>query len=106
MPNRELDELRERVDDLNSRLLDLLQERAGVVLEISRVKDELGLQAHDPVREAEMLLRLARSTAGPFGPAEVAEVFRAIFRASLALQERERHRWHAGHPLHAGGDTP
>jgi 3-deoxy-7-phosphoheptulonate synthase/chorismate mutase len=100
MPVSRLDELRERVDNLNVRILELIQERAGVVVEISQVKEELGREAHDPDREEEMLLRLTRSTSGPFGPAEVREVFKAIFRASLALQARERHS------LHAGGGTP
>jgi 3-deoxy-7-phosphoheptulonate synthase/chorismate mutase len=100
MPMSRLDELRERIDDLNVRILELVQERAEVVVEISRVKDEVGLDAHDPDREEEMLERLTRSLSGPFGPAEVREVFKAIFRASLALQNGE------SHPLHAGGGKP
>jgi 3-deoxy-7-phosphoheptulonate synthase/chorismate mutase len=106
MPNRKLDELRNHVDNLNFRLLELLQERAGAVVEISRVKEDLGLEAYDPGREEEMLRRLTRSTSGPFGTAEVREVFQAIFRASLALQERERRRWAVGHSLQTGGDMP
>jgi 3-deoxy-7-phosphoheptulonate synthase / chorismate mutase len=91
MPDR-LDHLRKRVDALNAQLLELVQERAEIVLEISRLKEELGLGSHDPRREEEMLQRLTASTSGPFGPAEIRSIFRAIFRASLGLQERARKR--------------
>jgi len=102
----ELAHLRARIDDLNRRILDLSQERAQVVLEISRLKEELGLEAHDPEREERMLNKLTRSTSGPFGPGEVREIFQALFRASLALQERERDHRRTVHPLSAGGEAP
>jgi 3-deoxy-7-phosphoheptulonate synthase/chorismate mutase len=103
----ELEKLRRRVDDLNSRLLELLQERAGTVLRISRLKEDLDLDAHDPRREEEMLRKLTRSPSGPFGAAEVREIFQAIFRASLALQKREREQpQYAEQPLPAGSEVP
>lgn len=91
MPDR-IEHLRRRVDALNAHLLALVQERAEIVLEISRLKEELGLDSHDPRREEEMLQRLTASTSGPFGPAEIRTIFRSIFRASLGLQERVRKR--------------
>ncbi|HYU35757.1 MAG TPA: chorismate mutase [Thermoanaerobaculia bacterium] len=103
-PRSELEALRRRIDDLNLRILDLAQERAAVVVEISRLKEELGLDSHDPEREEKMLRKLTRSTSGPFGPGEVREIFQALFRASLALQERDRRR--TVHPLSAGGEAP
>jgi 3-deoxy-7-phosphoheptulonate synthase/chorismate mutase len=105
MPDSDLQELRKRIDELNARLLEVLQERAEVVLEISRLKEEIGMQSHDPRREEEMLRKLTRSSSGPFGPAELREIFRAIFRASLAIQERERDAWEAEHRLRAGGEA-
>jgi 3-deoxy-7-phosphoheptulonate synthase/chorismate mutase len=91
MPDR-IEHLRKRVDALNTHLLELVQERAEIVLEISRLKEELGLDSYDPRREEEMLQRLTANTSGPFGPAEIRSIFRAIFRASLGLQERARER--------------
>jgi 3-deoxy-7-phosphoheptulonate synthase/chorismate mutase len=80
--------LRGRIDDLNGRILALLQERAGIVLEIAREKRERGLDAYDPVREEQMLQRLTAAPAGLFGPAEIRAIFKAVFRASLAIQDR------------------
>ncbi len=105
-PASELALLRARIDELNRRILALAQERAEVVLEIARSKDALGLEAYDPEREERMLQKLIRSTSGPFDPGEVREIFQALFRASLSLQERKGGRRRAVHPLSAGGEAP
>lgn len=85
---RRLAELRSQVDRLNLELLALLQERGEVVLSIAEAKEELGREAFDPRREEEMLRTLVRQSEGPFGPGELRGIFRAIFRASLELQDR------------------
>jgi 3-deoxy-7-phosphoheptulonate synthase / chorismate mutase len=103
MADSNLQDLRKHIDELNTRLLEILQERAEVVLEISRLKEEIGMQSHDPRREEEMLRKLTRASSGPFGPAELREIFRAVFRASLALQERERDSLQEDGRLRAGG---
>jgi 3-deoxy-7-phosphoheptulonate synthase / chorismate mutase len=103
MADSNLQDLRKHIDELNTRLLEILQERAEVVLEISRLKEEIGMQSHDPRREEEMLRKLTRASSGPFGPAELREIFRAVFRASLALQERERDSLQEDGHLRAGG---
>lgn len=81
---------RRKIDRLNRKILALLQERAGVVLEIARFKEAHGLRGYDPRREREMLERLTSDASGPFGSTELTEVFQAIFRASLDFQDRRR----------------
>jgi 3-deoxy-7-phosphoheptulonate synthase/chorismate mutase len=87
-----LSELRERIDVLNERILALLQERAGIVLEIASLKQARGLCAYDPQREEQMLQRLMASPAGPIGAADIREIFTAIFRACLVIQNRAASR--------------
>lgn len=84
--------LRGRIDGLNRRILELLQERAGIVLEIAALKRRQGLEGYDPRREEEMLHALMELADGPFGPTEIKDVFQAVFRASLDIQDRERRR--------------
>jgi chorismate mutase len=84
----DLAELRERIDLLNDGILALIQERAEVVLEIARVKNVLDLGAYDPRREEEMLRRLTAAASGPIGMADIREIFTAIFRACLVIQNR------------------
>jgi 3-deoxy-7-phosphoheptulonate synthase/chorismate mutase len=84
--------LRREIDGLNQRILALLQQRASVVLEIAELKHSQGFAGYDPQRELEMLQGLTARASGPFGAAEVKEIFRSIFRASLDLQDETRRR--------------
>jgi len=84
--------LRARIDLVNRELLDRLQKRATLVLEVAALKRAQGLEGHDPGREDAMLEDLLGRSHGPFGAAELRAIFRAIFHASLEIQERER--WH------------
>jgi 3-deoxy-7-phosphoheptulonate synthase/chorismate mutase len=69
-----------------------MQKRAAVVLEIAGLKRSMGLEGYDPKREEEMLQHLTTRASGPFGTAEVREIFKAVFRASLDLQDQERRK--------------
>ncbi len=83
--------LREQIDATNVKLLELLQHRATVVMEIAAHKRALGLDGYDPEREDEMLSALVeRADGGPFMRTDVRDIFRAIFRASLEIQDRDR----------------
>jgi 3-deoxy-7-phosphoheptulonate synthase/chorismate mutase len=59
------------------------------VLEIAAIKRAQGLDGYDAKREEEMLQRLTSAALEPFDPAEVRDIFKAIFRASLDIQHRE-----------------
>jgi len=84
--------LRSEIDGLNRQLLELLQQRAEIVLRIADTKREHGLQGYDPKREAEMLNSLMHGSPGSYSAAEIKDIFQAVFRASLDIQDRERRR--------------
>lgn len=56
MSNKELDGLRNQLDDVNLQLLHLINQRAELVQEIGRVKEKQGVNRYDPVRERTMLI--------------------------------------------------
>lgn len=85
-----LETLRGRLDEVNSKLLGLLNERAAIVREIGEVKEELGMAKYDPVREREMLERLVAANEGPFSDDQIKHLFKQIFNVSLGLQESNR----------------
>ena len=67
MSREALDELRKRIEQLDADLVRLIGERRQLVVEIGRVKAELGLPVLDPTREAAVVRRaaaLARETGG------------------------------------------
>ena len=65
----DLDEWRSRINDLDSRILDLLNQRAEAALGIGELKRQKGAEYFVPEGEFEILARLQRLNPGPF-PAE------------------------------------
>lgn len=92
MSNQKLDELRQRVDDLNVQLLQLINERAEAVQEIGRIKEQQGVNRYDPVREREMLNSLLEKNDGPFERSTIEHMFKEIFKAGLELQEDDHRK--------------
>jgi 3-deoxy-7-phosphoheptulonate synthase len=82
-----LEDLRARIDDTDTRLADLVQERAALALEVQRHRDP-HVHGHDVKRERDLLERAANGTPGPMTPVELTMVFDAILRASRSVQRR------------------
>lgn len=81
-----LAEIRARIEEVDSRLLPLLNERAALSLEVGRIK------AHDPgiifkpLREREVLDNLARQNTGPLPDTHLRAIWSEILSSSRALQ--------------------
>jgi 3-deoxy-7-phosphoheptulonate synthase len=82
-----IEELRTRIDEMDGRLAELVQERAAVALEVQRRRDP-GAHGHDVRRERALLERAAGIGSGPMTPVELTMVFDAILRASRSVQRR------------------
>ncbi|MBI5481454.1 MAG: bifunctional 3-deoxy-7-phosphoheptulonate synthase/chorismate mutase [Deltaproteobacteria bacterium] len=90
MASSDLKSLRARVERINLRLLELLNQRARVVLAINALKRRQGIPPYVPEREQKMLAALSARNRGPFSDETVRRLFREVFRASLGLMEREQ----------------
>ena len=73
-----LKELRGKIDQIDEKILKLLNRRALEVLKVSRLKKEKKLNTYAPDREASMLKRLEKLNKGPFLAQDVENVFREI----------------------------
>ena len=82
-----VDDLRERIDDTDTRLADLLQERATLALEVQRRRDP-HVHGHDVQRERDLLEHAANAATGPMTPVELTMVFDAVLRAARSVQRR------------------
>ena len=58
-------ELRKQIDPINMQILELLNERARIALEIGKENQQMGTRFYDPQREAEMLTALQLANEGP-----------------------------------------
>jgi chorismate mutase/prephenate dehydratase len=81
-----LDDPRKRIDDLDDRILRLLEERAGIIADVAGAKRAANLPTYDPERERQVLDRLS-ARAGRFPAAAIRAVYREVMSACLALQE-------------------
>ncbi|WLR50245.1 bifunctional 3-deoxy-7-phosphoheptulonate synthase/chorismate mutase [Bacillus tianshenii] len=92
MSNAELEALRAQLDDVNVKLLDLINERGKLVKEIGKVKEKQGVNRFDPVRERAMLNLIAEKNEGPFETSTLQHLFKEIFKAALELQENDHRK--------------
>jgi chorismate mutase/prephenate dehydratase len=85
-PPMQIAEIRQRIDQIDSEVLRLLNRRAALVLEIGRLKTEQSLDFHVPQREEEIYTRLGVENTGPFPLHAVRPVFREVISACLSLE--------------------
>ena len=99
MSKEELNELRTRIEALDADLVRLIGARRALVLEVGRVKGELGLPVLDPTREAAVVRRAAALAREAGGDEELVRdvIWRII--ASARDEQEGRSRWDpAGSP--------
>jgi len=91
--SNQIDELREQIDDLDTSIVNLLNERALLSLDIDNVKKELAneemkiSEPHDPARELEVYEQIQKINKGPLSNDTLASIFREIMSASLSLNK-------------------
>lgn len=83
----ELDELRKKIDEIDFRILELLNKRAEIAIDIGKAKQNKKLSIHSPEREREILKRLAELNPGPFPDNVLKLLYEEILSASLSLQQ-------------------
>ncbi len=85
-----LGSIRERIDDIDQRIHELLNERARCAQQVGLSKRTEGLSTADfyrPEREAQVLRQALERNKGPLRNEEVVRLFREIMSACLAQQE-------------------
>jgi len=83
----DLGELRRRIDEVDARLVGLLNERARLVVEIGRFKRGSGVPIYAPHREAEVLARAIEANAGPLPDRSIEGVYRELMSGSFAIEQ-------------------
>jgi chorismate mutase len=84
--SRNLEELREQIDAIDARLVELLSARAACALEIGRVKKAAALPVYQPRREAEVLAHVQRINPGPLDDDAMRRLFERIIDEARRLE--------------------
>ncbi len=83
---RALEEYRVRIDAVDLRLLELLNERTRVVEEIGRVKRAGQLPIYEPKREDQVFENVMSHNGGPLAPEAVKRIFERIIDEMRTIQ--------------------
>jgi chorismate mutase len=81
-----IDELRQRIDDIDERLVELLSARASCALAIGHEKKLLGLEVYQPSREAEVIGHVQRINQGPLDNEAIKRLFERIIDEARRLE--------------------
>ncbi len=83
----ELKGLRNEIDKIDEEILNLLNRRASIVIEVARIKRKENASFYSPEREKEIIQRLTVLNKGPFPDSAIKPLYREILSASLSLEQ-------------------
>lgn len=81
-----LESLRRRIDELDRRVVALLNERAAHAIALGQVKKERGLPVYQPAREEEVLKNVQACNDGPLEDAALRRLFERIIDESRRIE--------------------
>ncbi len=85
--NSELEKLRDKIDAIDSEILELLNKRAEIAIEIANIKRKANLKFYSPERERAIIERITSLNKGLFPNDALKVIFREILSATLSLEE-------------------
>ncbi len=83
----DLTRCRERIDALDLRLLEVLNERTAIVEEIGRIKQDLRLAIYEPKREDQVFANVMGQNHGPLPNEAVQRIFERIIDEMRNVQK-------------------
>ena len=82
----QLRECRDSIDDIDRRLLDLLNERTRIVERIGNIKQSTSMPIYEPKREDEVFTNIVRNNTGPLPHDAAKRVFERIIDEMRTIQ--------------------
>ncbi len=83
-----LEECRILIDDVDRRIVEMLNQRTKVVEEIGRVKREAGLPIYEPKREDQVFANVTEANHGPITQEAARRVFERIIDEMRTIQRQ------------------
>jgi chorismate mutase-like protein len=86
MQHDDLTSLRKHINQLDTQLVDLLNQRAAAAQQIGALKSGTGAKVYDPEREREVLKHIDGLNHGPLSKGAIEEVYAAIITVCREIQ--------------------
>ena len=83
-----INELRQKIDNFDNQILNLLVQRFALSKEIGEIKASGGINVRDPNREQEIIDRLADKLEGKLDKDDIAAIFGPIYHISKKMQKK------------------
>jgi chorismate mutase len=82
----DLSEWRNKIDVVDRKILELLNERARYVLALAPLKKSAGIPIYEPRREQQVFDNIAAHNGGPLAPEAVRRIFERIIDEMRSIQ--------------------
>ncbi|OGW80831.1 MAG: chorismate mutase [Omnitrophica bacterium RIFCSPLOWO2_12_FULL_44_17] len=82
-----LEAIRKKIDKLDSKIIEFLNDRTKLVLEIGQLKERQGAQPYAPDRESAVYRKIEALSKGPLPKDAVKAIYREIMSASISLEK-------------------
>ena len=82
-----IDDWRSEIDEIDTKLVDLLNRRTELALKVGQFKSSNGLALRVPAREKAILKRLKELNTGPLDNESLEKIYHVIFDLSVRSQQ-------------------
>ena len=82
----DIDDWRKRIDEIDTKILELLNERITCVTKIAEIKNQRGIPVFVAEREKKIMERLLKQNKGPLEEINIRNIFSMIFTESKRVQ--------------------
>jgi chorismate mutase-like protein len=83
-----LEDWRTRIDEIDGKLVDLLNERTRCAIEIAKIKRKRSLQVFDPERERQVIQNVRGRNGGPLDDEGLQRLFERVIDECRRLEHR------------------
>ena len=90
-PEKGVEGWRVKIDEIDRRLVELLNERSRCVVEIGRIKQTTGEALYQPDREKQVLDGVVRANPGPLPDAAIRRLFERILDEARSVERTVMH---------------
>ena len=80
-------QLRQKIDDFDEEIIQLLKKRMHISKEVGKLKEELHIPIEDLTREKEIIERLTQQAGRNLSEEQLIRIFTAVFKTSKLVQE-------------------
>ena len=88
MPTAALSTVRKHLDEIDQQIVALLNQRARIVVEVGKIKQEVHLPVADPAREQQILDHIVQlGGAGPLPPDRLRRIYQTVIQEMRTWEE-------------------